>query len=53
MGGTSAHALLQNVVVESLDQSGLVLRSLTGFGIDKEVTGVLKVDRQVLLSSGL
>jgi hypothetical protein len=45
--------LLENVVVESLDQVRLVPGSITGLGVDKEISSILEIDHEVFFSSSL
>jgi hypothetical protein len=45
--------LLENIVVESVDQVRLVPGSITGLGVDKEISGILEIDHEVFFSSSL
>lgn len=49
----NTHTLLKNVVIESLDQVRLVPGSITGLGVDQEISSILEIDHQVFLSSSL
>jgi hypothetical protein len=45
--------LLENVVVKGFDEISLVPGSVSGIWVDKEVSGILEVNDEVFLSSGL
>jgi hypothetical protein len=45
--------LLENVVVKGFDEISLVRGSVSGIWVDKEVSGILEVNDEVFLSSGL
>lgn len=53
MVAKGTHTLFEYVIVECLDQVGLVPGSITGFGIYKEISSILEIYNEVLLSRSL
>ena len=53
MVAKGTHTLLEYVIVECLNQVGLVSGSITGFRIYKEISSILEIDNEVFLSRSL
>lgn len=47
------YTLLEDVVIECVHQVLLVLGRFAGLGVNKEVSGILQIDDQMLLTSCL